>query len=86
MSGSRDRGFGHILSKASLRAYCGGTVTEKQKPGRKEPRKDSKSSVGSGGAGFDSWLESKLRTAYSSVLDEPIPDDLIELISQKLKD
>ena len=60
-------------------------MTEKQKPGRKEPRQDSKSGVG-GGAGFDSWLESKLRTAYSSVLDEPIPDDLIELISQKLKD
>ena len=60
-------------------------MTEKQKPGRKEPRKDSKSTNG-GGAGFDSWLESKLRNAYSSVLDEPIPDDLIELISQKLKD
>jgi len=93
MSGSRDRGFGHSLSRASLRGYCGGNVAEKQKPGRKEPRRDGKSangntpSVGSGGgAGFDSWLESKLRTAYSSVLDEPIPDDLIELISQKLKD
>jgi hypothetical protein len=87
MSGSRDRGFGHILSEASLRGYCGGTVTEKQKPGRKEPRRDSKPTNGNGGgAGFDSWLESKLRNAYSSVLDEPIPDDLIELISQKLKD
>ena len=85
MSGSRDRGFGHILSKASLRAYCGGTVAEKQKPGRKESRKPSKSTNG-GTAGFDSWLENKLRTAYSSVLDEPIPEDLIELITQKLKD
>ena len=84
MSGSRDRGFGHILSKASLRWYCGGTVAEKQKPGRKELRKPSKST--NGAAGFDSWLENKLRTAYSSVLDEPIPEDLIELISQKLKD
>ena len=85
MSGSRDRGFGHILSKASLRGYCGGTVAEKQKPGRKEPRGQGKSPNG-GTAGFDSWLENKLRTAYSSVLDEPIPDDLIQLISQKLKD
>jgi hypothetical protein len=58
-------------------------VTEKQKPGRKEPRKEGK--PGNGG-GFDSWLENKLRTAYSSVLDEPIPHDLIDLISQKLKD
>ena len=59
-------------------------MAEKQKPGRKEPRGQSKPS--NGAAGFDSWLENKLRTAYSSVLDEPIPDDLIELISQKLKD
>jgi hypothetical protein len=60
-------------------------VAEKQKPGRKDPR-GQKSLGGNGTAGFDSWLENKLRTAYSSVLDEPIPDDLIELISQKLND
>jgi hypothetical protein len=60
-------------------------VAEKQKPGRKETRGQGKSGTG-GAAGFDSWLESKLRTAYSSVLDEPIPDDLIQLISEKLKD
>ena len=93
MSGSRDRGFGHSLSKASLRGYCGGTVAEKQKPGRKEPRRDGKSTNGNGpttgnggGAGFDSWLETKLRMAYSSVLDEPVPEDLIRLLQQKLKD
>jgi Anti-sigma factor NepR len=60
-------------------------VADKQKSGRKEPRAQ-KPSGGNGTAGFDNWLENKLRTAYSSVLDEPIPDDLIELISQKLKD
>lgn len=60
-------------------------MAEKQKPVRKEPRRQ-KPLVGNGVAGFDSWLENKLRTAYSSVLDEPIPNDLIELISQKLKD
>jgi hypothetical protein len=60
-------------------------VAGKQKSGRKEPRAQ-KPHEGNGVAGFDSWLENKLRTAYSSVLDEPIPDDLIELISQKLKD
>ena len=60
-------------------------MADKQKLGRKEPRRQSKSANGSG-AGFDSWLETKLRTAYSSVLDEPIPEDLIQLISQKLKD
>jgi hypothetical protein len=60
-------------------------VADKQKPGRKEPRSEKKPSEGEA-AGFDSWLESKLRTAYSSVLDEPIPEDLIQLLSQKLKD
>lgn len=37
-------------------------------------------------AGFDLWLEAKLKGAYSSVLDEPIPEDLIQLLSEKLKD
>jgi hypothetical protein len=60
-------------------------VADKQKPGRKEPRSEKKLSEGEA-AGFDSWLENKLRTAYSSVLDEPIPEDLIQLLSQKLKD
>ncbi len=35
---------------------------------------------------FNDWLEAKLRTAYSSVLDEPIPDDLIKLINERLKE
>jgi hypothetical protein len=65
-------------------------VAEKQKSGRKEPRGQKngggKGGGGDGTAGFDSWLENKLRTAYSSVLDEPIPEDLIQLIAQKLKD
>ncbi len=39
-----------------------------------------------GDALFNDWLEAKLRTAYSSVLDEPIPDDLIKLINERLKD
>jgi len=37
-------------------------------------------------ADFDRWLETKLRMAYSSVLDEPVPEDLIRLLQQKLKD
>jgi Anti-sigma factor NepR len=60
-------------------------VADKHKSDRKEPRKQGKSGAG-GTAGFDNWLETKLRTAYSSVLDEPIPEDLIELLSQKLND
>jgi hypothetical protein len=60
-------------------------VAEKQKSGRRDAR-GQKNTEGKGTAGFDSWLENKLRTAYSSVLDEPIPEDLIQLIAQKLKD
>ncbi len=58
-------------------------MAEKQKAGRKDPRGQKKPDEANV-AGFDSWLETKLRTAYSSVLDEPIPDDLIQLIAQKL--
>jgi hypothetical protein len=39
-----------------------------------------------GDAAFDDWLETRLRTAYSSVLDEPIPEDLMRLLNQKFKD
>ena len=60
-------------------------MADKQKSGRKDPR-GHKNTGERDAAGFDSWLETKLRVAYSSVLDEPIPDDLIELIAQKLKD
>ena len=75
-----------VVSGSVVSEYrCGGRVDQKDKPGRKVPRQKA---VGSGGqgAGFDSWLETKLRSAYSSVLDEPIPEDLIQLLHQKLKD
>ena len=35
---------------------------------------------------FNDWLETRLRSAYSSVLDEPIPEDLIQLVNEKLRD
>jgi len=60
-------------------------VEQKQKLRRKMPG-SSKNAVNGDATGFDVWLETKLRSAYNSVLDEPIPDDLIQLISEKLKD
>jgi Anti-sigma factor NepR len=33
---------------------------------------------------FDSWLDAKLKTAYGSVLGEPIPDDILKLLEQEL--
>ena len=43
-------------------------------------------SEGIDGDPFDHWLEDKLRNAYSSVLEEPIPEDLLKLLHAKLKD
>ena len=60
-------------------------MAEKQKSRSREPR-EQKRLGDRDAAGFDSWLETKLRVAYSSVLEEPIPEDLIQLLSQKLKD
>lgn len=57
--------------------------------GRQSDSQPSPSAVKTGGnreAQFDLWLEDKLRTAYGSVLDEPIPEDLIRLLHHKLKD
>jgi hypothetical protein len=61
--------------------------------GRPVNRKAGTDGPGKRGAGkaadhdaFDHWLEDKLRNAYSSVLEEPIPDELLKLLQQKLKD
>ena len=35
-------------------------------------------------APFERWLDKKLKSAYGSVLEEPIPQDLIKLLRQKL--
>jgi hypothetical protein len=64
----------------------GGRVDQKLRIARKQPRPKAAPRKTEDGSAFDSWLETKLRSAYSSVLDEPIPDDLIQLLTQKLKD
>lgn len=33
---------------------------------------------------FDTWLDGKLKSAYGSVLNEPIPDDIMKLLEQEL--
>ncbi len=35
-------------------------------------------------APFERWLDKKLKTIYGSVLEEPIPQDIIALLQQKL--
>ncbi len=66
-------------------------MEKKQNPGRKStrnpraPRTPARQPSGSDEV-FDTWLENKLKSAYSSVLDEPIPEDLIRLLKQTLKD
>jgi hypothetical protein len=75
---------------------CGGTVDKKRNSRRpfaasangRKP-KSGAGAAGGGGDGetfFNEWLETRLRSAYSSVLDEPIPEDLIRLINEKLRD
>ena len=49
-------------------------------------RNPTQSAGDAGDGAFDRWLEDKLRNAYSSVLEEAIPEDLLRLLQQKLKD
>jgi hypothetical protein len=49
---------------------------------KSEKRQKSKSPAH--GDRFDIWLDGKLKTAYGSVLDEPIPDDIMKLLEQEL--
>jgi Anti-sigma factor NepR len=34
---------------------------------------------------FDSWLDVRLKSMYGSVLNEPVPDDMIKLLQQRPK-
>jgi hypothetical protein len=73
----------------AIRGQCGGNVDRKPKRRGDDSRdrpENGQSDVPPGEPAFDNWLEKRLRTAYASVLDEPIPEDLIRLLSQKLKD
>jgi hypothetical protein len=48
---------------------------------------DKQSDVQSGNgdmAPFERWLDRKLKTVYGSVLEEPIPQDLLDLLKSKL--
>ncbi len=65
--------------------HRGGIVKQQPKTGRQPARRQPKTTDRTAVA-FDTWIEDKLRNAYSSVLDEPIPDDLIKLLADKLKD
>jgi hypothetical protein len=49
---------------------------------RKQPDRPKKSPAP--GDRFDTWLDGKLKTAYGSVLNEPIPDDIMKLLEQEL--
>ena len=33
---------------------------------------------------FDRWLDTRLRNVYGSVLEEPVPQDILNLLRQKL--
>ena len=58
-----------------------------KRPSASKPRATKTPVEPAGGdAAFDHWLEGKLKSAYSSVLEEAIPEDLIRLLQQKLKD
>lgn len=69
---------------------CGGAVDKKRNIRRPDAASRAGKKVKAGGDSgdtfFNDWLETRLRSAYSSVLDEPIPEDLIQLINEKLKD
>lgn len=47
-------------------------------------KKPPATSSAKGGDRFETWLDGKLKTAYGSVLNEPIPDDIMKLLEQEL--
>lgn len=51
----------------------------KRKPAAKERRSNEQDSE------FDAWLDVQLKSLYSSVLNEPIPEDMLKLLQQRTK-
>lgn len=33
-------------------------------------------------ASFDEWLDGRLRTLYQTVVDEPLPDEILDLLNE----
>jgi len=43
---------------------------------------DRRDDASSAGALFDAWLQSRLQRLYDNTLDEPVPDDLLQLLPE----
>lgn len=60
-----------------------GVESEDGRPGRQNQRTDNQQSKE--GAPFDAWLEHKLHDMYDSVVKEPVPSELMDLIKKYSK-
>ena len=58
----------------------GNTLAERNPDENGSKSANGARSTKSSGAGFDRWLERKLHESFDAVAQEPIPDDLINLI------
>jgi hypothetical protein len=92
--GGRGQTFGAVRSfraGAGAETGTGGERVEQKynsRRGNGSKQRGAKKPGGQVGADseFDDWLEARLKGAYSSVLDEPVPEDLIQLLTENLKD
>lgn len=51
----------------------------KRKPAATERRSNEQESE------FDAWLDVRLKSLYSSVLNEPVPEDMMKLLQKRTK-
>lgn len=51
----------------------------KRKPATKERRSNELDPE------FDAWLDVRLKSLYGSVLNEPVPEDMMKLLQQRRK-
>jgi hypothetical protein len=50
----------------------------KRKPAAKQPTAEADPA-------FDTWLDVRLKTMYGSILNEPVPEDMVKLLQQRPK-
>ncbi len=70
MNGRKQRSGGGSVDRSNVR---------KRKPAAKERRSSGQDPE------FDAWLDVRLRSLYGSVLNEPVPEDMMKLLQQRTK-
>ena len=71
----------HMTRRSS--EVSGGGAVSSFSARKRLPKATNKEAVRDNDREFDGWLDGQLRSLYDSVLHEPVPEDMLELLKRK---